>query len=176
VAGTIGVLDRQAARRDAAHTDGFSPGRRGVPENMDTARVCGRRLSLYLGADALELLEPWSADRLRSARLAAVLGRYATLVRQQRPDLEPEEWAVTTQLIGELASIHDAQLVWAAVQNAARDRRPLPGIDDPERLAIKLRRATAAELLGVLEIADRVALAPGSLPLRERLRQAGVPA
>ena len=130
----------------------------------------GRPLSVYADAGTLELLAPWGSGRQRSARLAAICARYATLARQQ-PELRLEEWAVVVQLLGGLATLNEARTLWAVLQDDARDRGVPPGIE-PEPLAAKLRQLTSGELVAMLEVADRVARAPGSI--RERLAAAGV--
>ena len=139
---------------------------------MDTliAAPRGRPLSVYADAGTLDLLAPWTAGRQRSTRLAAICARYATLARQQ-PELRLEEWAVVVQLLGGLATLNEARTLWAVLQDDARDGRAPPGIE-PEPLAAKLRRLTSGELVAVLEVADRVARAQGSI--RERLAAAGV--
>jgi hypothetical protein len=74
-------------------------------------------------------------------------------------------------MLGGLATLNEARTLWAVLQDDARDGRAPPGID-PEQLATKLRRLTSGELVALLEVADRVARAPGSI--RERLAAAGV--
>ena len=135
-----------------------------------TAIPRGERLSVYADAGALDLLVPWTAGRQRSARLAAICSRYDTLARQQ-PELRLEEWTVVVQLLGGLATLNDARTRGAVLQDDARDGRAAPGID-PEPLAARLRALTSGELVAVLEVADRVARAQGSI--RERLAAAGV--
>ena len=103
-------------------------------------------------------------------KLAAIVARYDTLARQQ-PDLRLEEWAVVVQMLGGLATLQDARVLWAVLQDEARDGRAPPGID-PEQLAGRLRAMTSGELVAVLEVADRVALAQGTI--RERLAAVGV--
>ena len=137
-----------------------------------TAIPRGERLSVYADAGALDLLVPWTAGRQRSARLAAICARYATLARQQ-PELRLEEWAVVVQLLGGLATLDEARVLWAVLQDDARDGRAPPGIE-PEPLAARLRALTSGELVAVLEVADRVARASGTI--REKLMLAGVPA
>jgi hypothetical protein len=116
------------------------------------------------------MLTPWVSGRQRSARLAAILGRYQALAERQ-PELRLEEWAVTVQLLGGLASMHEARTLWAVLQGNAREGLAPPSVD-PEQLAGKLRRLSNAEQLALLEIADRVALAPGTI--RQRLAAAGI--
>jgi hypothetical protein len=135
-----------------------------------TAIPRGERLSVYADAGARDLLVPWTAGRQRSARLTAICSRYDTLARQQ-PELRLEEWAVVVQMLGGLATLGEARVLWAMLQDEARDGRAPPGIE-PEKLAARLRALTSGELVAVLEVADRVALAPGSI--RERLAAAGV--
>ena len=139
---------------------------------MDPATAIrrGERLSVYADPGARDLLVPWTAGRQRSARLAAICARYDTLARRQ-PELTLAEWAVVVQLLGGLATLDQARVLWAVLEDDARDGRAPPGIE-PERLAAKLRRLTSGELVAVLEVADRVARAPGSI--RERLAVAGV--
>ena len=130
----------------------------------------GERLSVYADAGARDLLVPWTAGRQRSARLAAICARYDTLARQQ-PELTLAEWAVVVQMLGGLATLDEARVLWAVLQDEARDGRAPPGIE-PEPLAARLRALTSGELVAVLEVADRVARAQGSI--RERLAAAGV--
>jgi hypothetical protein len=130
----------------------------------------GRRLSVYATLDVLELLEPWAAGRQRSARVATICSRYGSLASQQ-PGLTLAEWGVVAQLLGGLATLDQAKTLWAVLQDEARDGRSLPGIE-PERLASRLHAMTGGELLAMLEIADKVSLAQGSI--RERLALAGV--
>jgi hypothetical protein len=118
----------------------------------------------------LQLLAAWGSCRRRSARLAAICARYDTLASQQ-PELSLAEWAVVVQMLGGLATLSEARTLWAAVQDDARDRRALPGIE-PEQLAARLRRLTSGELLALLEVADKVALASGTI--RERLASVGL--
>jgi hypothetical protein len=127
-------------------------------------------MSIYAAADVLDAIEPWSGGRMRSARLAAIIDRYTALA-DRRPELDLAEWGIVVQLLGPLASVRDAGRLWAEVLDRHRDRLPLPGVD-AERLAAKLRRLVPAELVALLEVADRVALATGSL--RERLAAAGI--
>jgi hypothetical protein len=139
---------------------------------MDPATTIprGERLSVYADAGALDLLVPWTAGRQRSARLAAICARYDRLARQP-PELRLEEWAVVVQMLGGLATLDQARVLWAVLQDEARDGRAPPGID-PGKLAARLRALTSGELVAVLETADRVALAQGTI--RERLAAAGV--
>src|SRR5688500_7211540 len=109
----------------------------------------GERLSVYADGLTLDLLVPWTAGRQRSAKLAAIVARYDTLARQQ-PDLRLEEWAVVVQMLGGLATLHDARVLWAVLQDEARDGRAPPGIE-PEQLAGRLRALTSGELVAVLE-------------------------
>jgi hypothetical protein len=74
-------------------------------------------------------------------------------------------------MLGGLATLDEARVLWAVLQDEARDGRAPPGID-PGKLAARLRALTSGELVAVLEVADRVAWAPGSI--RERLAAAGV--
>jgi hypothetical protein len=138
--------------------------------DLSTAIPRGERLSVYADAGARDLLVPWTAGRQRSARLAAICARYHTLARQQ-PELTLAEWAVVVQMLGGLATLNEARTLWAVLQDDARDGRAPPGIE-PEPLAARLRALTSGELVAVLEVADRVARAPGSI--RERLAAAGV--
>jgi hypothetical protein len=130
----------------------------------------GERLSVYADGLTLDLLEPWTAGRQRSARLATICARYDALARQ-RPDLRLEEWAVVVQMLGRLASMQEARTLWALLLDDARDGRVPPGVD-PEQLAGRLRALTSSEMVALLEVADRVALAKGTI--RERLVEAGV--
>ena len=82
--------------------------------------------------------------------------------------LDPTEGRVT---VSGLDSVRDAGRLWAEVLDCARDGRRLPGVE-PETLARKLRQMTVAEQIAALEVADRVAVAAGTL--RERLAAAGV--
>ena len=130
----------------------------------------GQQLSIYLPAPALGLLAPWVGSRQRSARLSSILDRYAELA-DHRPELTLAEWGVVVQLLGGFARMRDASRVWAEVLDRARDGLPLPGVD-AEVLVRKLRQLGSAEQVAVLEVADRAALAQGSI--RERLAAAGV--
>lgn len=135
-------------------------------------RARGRQLAIFLPADALALIDPWTSARQRSARLAAICDRYGELTGQRPAGLDLHEWATAVQLLGGLASMRDVGRLWAEVLDHARDGRALPGVE-PERLSRKLRQLVPAEQIAVLEIADRVALgAEGSL--RERLVAAGL--
>jgi hypothetical protein len=128
----------------------------------------GRPLSVYADPGTLALLTPWGAGRQRPARLGALCARYDRLARQP-PELRLEEWAVVVQMLGGLATLDQARVLWAVLQDEARDGRAPPGID-PRKLAARLRALTSGELVAVLEIADRVARASGTI--RERLAAA----
>jgi hypothetical protein len=129
----------------------------------------GHACSVYLGPDAHALLAPWGGSRQRSAKLGAVLSRYGELA-DHRPEFTIQEWAVIVQLLGAFATLRDLSRLWAEVMDRSRDGS-LPGID-AETLTRKLRQLVPAEQVAVLEVADRAALAQGSI--RERLAAAGI--
>jgi hypothetical protein len=129
----------------------------------------GKQAAIYLSAAAHKFLEPWASSRQRSAKLVAVLTRYSELV-DHRPEFTLKEWAVIVQLLGAFASIRDLSRLWAEITDRARDGS-LPGVD-AEALVRKLRQIGSAEQVAVLEVADRAALAQGSI--RERLATAGL--
>jgi hypothetical protein len=135
------------------------------------ARACGRRLSVYVDPPALELLAPWGADRLRSARLNAVLGRYDALASGRRPELGLHEWNIILHLLQPLSSWRDGQLLWAAIDDRRREKLSLPGVD-PEQLVSRLRALTAPEIAAMLEVVDRASLIEGSV--HQRLLAAGL--
>jgi hypothetical protein len=130
-----------------------------------------RRLSVYADERTLELLEPWALGRQRSARLAAILERYAALTSSRRPELDLHQWNVVLHLLPPLAAWRDAARLWAEVADRHRERLPLPNVDG-EQLAARLRGLAAPELLALLEVADRAGLAEGSV--HERLTAAGL--
>ena len=129
----------------------------------------GRALSIYLPAHTLKLVQPWAASHTRSARVATIIERYDGLI-SHRPALDLAEWGIAVQLIGPHASLHRVGTLWAEILDRSREG-PLPGIEAPI-LAAKLRRLVPAELVAMLEVADRVAVGSGSL--RERLAAAGL--
>jgi hypothetical protein len=129
----------------------------------------GRAVSIYLGPSAHALLAPWTTGRQRSGKLCAIVDRYAELSDHQ-PEFTLQEWAVIVQLLGGFATLRDLSRLWAEVTDRSRDGS-LPGVD-AEVLVRKLRQLGSAEQVAVLEAADRVALARGSI--RERLAAAGV--
>ena len=135
------------------------------------ARRRGQAISIYMDADALALVQPWIAGRARSARVSAILSRYADVV-VHRPQLTIREAGVLGQLWGPLAALDDVGGLWAELLERHREGPPLPDGVDAEELANKVRRLSLAERLGLLELADQVAAALGSL--RERLAVAGV--
>lgn len=130
----------------------------------------GKAVSVYLPARAHRLLRPWEGGRQRSARLAAILDRCDALAGR-RPALNRHEWVVVAQLLGGLAGMRDLSASRAELLERAREGERLPGVDAKE-LADKLRCLRATEQVAVLEVADQVAAARGSL--RERLALAGV--
>jgi hypothetical protein len=129
----------------------------------------GKQVAVYLTPAANRLLEPWAGSRQRSGKLCAIVDRYVELT-DHRPEFTLREWAVIVQLLGAFASIRDLSRLWAEVLDRARDWS-LPGVD-AEVLVRKLRQLGSAEQVTVLEVADRVALAQGSI--RERLAAAGM--
>jgi hypothetical protein len=130
----------------------------------------GRACSVYLSARAHRLLAPWGGGWQRSARLAAILDRYDAMA-DRRPALDIHEWAVVVQLLPALAGVRDISALWAELLDRAREGERLLGVD-PDKLARKLRQLVPTEQVAVLEVADQVAAADGSL--RERLAVAGV--
>ena len=66
----------------------------------------GRAVSVYLPAEALKLVQPWIAGRARSARIGAILGRYADAA-VRRPQLTVEEAGILVQLLPPLAGMRD---------------------------------------------------------------------
>jgi len=129
----------------------------------------GRQLCVYVSSAANRLLEPWASNRQRSAKLGAVISRYSELANH-RPEFTIQEWAVIVQLLGAFATLRDLSRLWAEVMDRSRDGS-LPGID-AETLTRKLRQLVPAEQVAALEVADRAALAQGSI--RERLAAAGI--
>ena len=129
----------------------------------------GHACAVYLSAACHKFLEPWAGSRQRSAKLGAVISRYLELA-DHRPELTIQEWAVIVQLLGAFATLRDLSRLWAEVMDRSRDGS-LPGID-AETLTRKLRQLVPAEQVAALEVADRAALAQGSI--RERLAAAGI--
>src|SRR5687768_10140122 len=74
--------------------------------------------------------------------------------------------------LGPLATIDDIAGLWGRLMDRRREGRQLPDGVDAEALADKVRRLMLGEQLRLLELADRAAMAAGSL--RERLVAAGV--
>ena len=130
----------------------------------------GKAVSVYLPARAHRLLAPWAGGRQRPARLAAIIDRYDALAGR-RPALDVHEWGVVAQLLPPLADMRSVSSLWAEVLDRAREGERLPGVD-PDKLARKLRQLVPAEQVAVLEVADQVAAARGSL--RERLAVVGL--
>jgi hypothetical protein len=148
--------------------DTLTPALAGSPA---PAPARGRPLSVYADERTLALLEPWAAGRLRSARLAAIIERYDALTRSRVPALDLHQWNVVLHLLPPLSSWRDAHRLWAEMADRHREQQPLPGVDG-EQLASRLRALAGPERLALLEIADRAAVAGGSV--RERLAAAGV--
>jgi hypothetical protein len=151
--------------------DTLTPALAGSPAS---APARGRQLSVYADGRTLALLEPWAAGRLRSARLAAIIERYDALTRSRVPALDLPQWNIVLHLLPALSSWRDAHRLWAEVADRHRERQPLPGVDG-EQLASRLRALPGPELLALLEVADRVGVAPAGT-IREKLMLAGVPA
>jgi hypothetical protein len=116
----------------------------------------GEALSVYLGGDALDLLRGWSSGRRRSARLAAILGRYGAIASAP-PELTPAELAIVRRLLPPLSGMDALSTVWARIADLARDGRLRPAAE-AEALARRLRGLTLGEALGLLEAVDRASL------------------
>ena len=131
----------------------------------------GKAISIYLAADALKLVQPWITGRACSARIGAILGRYADAA-VRRPQFSLQEAAVLVRLLPPLPGMRDISALWAELLDCAREGERLPDGVNAEALANKMRRLTLGEQLGLLELADQVAVGAGSL--RERLVSAGM--
>jgi hypothetical protein len=117
----------------------------------------GTALSVYLPAAALDLLEGWSGGRQRSARLAAILDRYAAIAMSRPPELSEAEMAIVRRLVPPLSGMDALSSLWGRIADLGRDGRLRPAAQ-AEDLVRRLRGLTLGEAVGLLETIDRASL------------------